>query len=155
MTANTYDGPDYAASGVLAGNPYTLSLKHSSVTDNDSDVYVLQDQDPAWVYCGNTGTACTNPAKAGTTFTFSHNTVSDATNVRRHPLGSGYGDGLDFDSVTAATKAQSNTADNDPGVGIALYGANGVLLKKDTAKSDGDGTTLAPGLLPRRPPTTS
>jgi parallel beta-helix repeat protein len=145
VTANTYDGPDYAASGVLIGDPYTVSLKHNFVTDNDSNVYAIQDQDPAWVYCGNTSTACTNPAKAGTTFVFSHNTVSDATNVDANPLGSGYGDGLDLDSLTEATTALSNTADNDPGIGIALYGATGATLKKDTAKSDGDGIYLGSG----------
>jgi hypothetical protein len=145
VTANTYDGPDFAASGVLVGDPYTLSLKHNFVTDNDSNVYVIQDQDPAWVYCGNTGTACTDPAKAGTTFMFSHNTVSDATNVDANALGSGYGDGLDLDSVTEATTALSNTANNDPGIGIALYGATGATVKKDTAKTDGDGIYLGAG----------
>jgi parallel beta-helix repeat protein len=145
VTGNTYDGPSYAASGVLIGNPYTVSMNHNVVTDNDSNVYVIQDQTPAWVYCGNTGTACTNRAKTGTTFLFSQNTVSDATNVDGNSVGSGYGDGLDLDSVTETTDALGNTADHDPGIGIALYGSTSAVLQKDTAKSDGDGIYLGSG----------
>ena len=147
VSANTYNGTESAASGVLIGNPYAVSMSHNTVTDNDANVYVIQDQASDWVYCGNTGTACTNPAKSGTTFKFTDNTVSGAPNVDANPVGSGYGDGLDLDSVTASTDARGNTADNDPGIGIALYGSTAAVVQKDTATSEGDGIYLGSGTV--------
>ena len=148
ISGNTYNGPTYAASGILVGNPYTLSLTKNKVTSNDSDVYVLQDQGPGWVYCGNTSTSCTNLAASGTTFTFSKNTVSNATNVYSsppNPVGSGFGDGLDLDSLTQSTSVTQNTANSDPGNGISLYGAVGTVLVKNTLSGDGNGIYLGSG----------
>ncbi len=147
ITGNTYDGPTYAASGILIGNPYTLSVSKNQVTSNDSDIYLIQDQTPNWVYCGNTTDTCTNPAKAGTTFTFTKNTTSGATNTYGNPANSGYGDGLDLDSVTTPTTLLQNTANTDPANGISLYGAAGVSLQKNIAGSDGNGIYLGGGTV--------
>ncbi len=145
VTGNTYDGPTYAASGILIGNPYTLAVSKNKVTSNDSDIYVIQDQDPAWVFCGNTSTTCTNPAASGTTFTFSKNTASSATNTDSNPVGSGFGDGLDLDSLTQSTTVTQNTVNGDPSNGISLYGTLGSILVKNTLSGDGNGIYLGSG----------
>ena len=146
ISGNTYDGPNYTATGILIGNPATLSVKNNQVTHNDSNIYLLQDQDPAWVYCGNTGSSCTDPAAAGTTFKLTGNHVADATNADAQPVGSGYGDGIDLDSVTENTTLTHNVADNDPGNGIAFLGATNVVATRNTARNDDNGVYLGVGL---------
>lgn len=146
ITANTYDGPLYAAAGVLVGDPYTLSITSNLVTSNDSNIYVLQDQQPGWTFCGSpTITTCLNPAKTGTTFTISKNRTLDGTNTYGNPVGSGYGDGIDLDSITQPTTVKSNVASNDPGNGIALYGATKVTASRNTVNSDGNGIFVGAG----------
>jgi hypothetical protein len=145
VVENTYDGPDYAASGILIGNPSTLTLSKNVALANDSDIYLIQDQSPAWVYCGNTSSSCTNPAAPNTTFTFSKNTASYATNVYPNPVGTGYGDGLDIDSSSTSTSVVQNTVNNDPGNGISLYGPALVTLSKNTLATDGNGIYLGSG----------
>ncbi|HXW33540.1 MAG TPA: NosD domain-containing protein [Acidimicrobiales bacterium] len=147
ITRNTYDGPTYAASGILVLNPSTLSVLSNVVTSNDSDMYVLQDQSPDWVLCGNTilPPTCTNPAKAGAVFNVSKNRALDATNAYGNPPGFGFADGIDFDSITQATTVKSNVASGDPGNGISLYGATKVAATKNTASDDGNGMYLGSG----------
>jgi hypothetical protein len=43
ISGNTYNGTESAATGVLIGNPYAVSMSHNVVTDNDANVYVIQD----------------------------------------------------------------------------------------------------------------
>jgi hypothetical protein len=100
VTGNTYDGPTYSAAGILIGNPYTLAVKNNQVTHNDTNISLIQDQTPDYVFCGNTTTACTDPAAVGSTFQLTGNHASDATNVDGNPVGSEFGDGIDVDSVT-------------------------------------------------------
>jgi parallel beta-helix repeat protein len=146
VTGDTYDGPSYAASGILIGNPSTLSVTGNKVSSSDSGIYLIQDQSPAWVYCGNTGTSCTNPAAHGTTFTLSKNTVANGTNAYGNPIASGYGDGIDLDSVGTSSLVQSNTASSDPGSGISLYGTTGVTVSKNTLSAgDGNGIYVGSG----------
>jgi len=145
VSGNTYDNPDYAASGILIGNPYLLSASKNVVTSNDSDIYLIQDQSPSWVYCGNLTTSCTNPADSSVAFSFSKNTTSYATNASAQPLGTGYGDGLDLDSVTQPTSVVQNVADFDPGNGISLYGAAVVTMDKNTVAGSGNGIYLGSG----------
>jgi len=145
VIGNTYNGPDYAASGILIGNPYTLSVTNNKVSSNDSGIYLIQDQSPAWVYCGNTGSSCTNPAAPSTTFTVSKNTVSNGTNAYNNPIGSGYGDGIDLDSVGTSSVVGQNTASADPGSGISLYGTTGVTVSKNTLATDTNGIYLGSG----------
>lgn len=128
------------------------------MTNNDSNIYLVQVQSPAYVYCGDTSYTCTNPAKAGTTFSFSDNVTSHATNLYPNPVGSGYGDGLDLDSVTTAASVDRNTSSSDPGNGISLYGTTSVTVEKNTVSADGNGIYLGGGtgaarVRPRRRPT--
>jgi parallel beta-helix repeat protein len=145
VTDNTYDGPDYAASGVLIGNPYLLTVSKNALISNDSNLYLIQDQAPAWVYCGNTTSSCTNPPDSSQPFTISKNTASYATNADSQPIDSGYGDGIDIDSVTQPSSVVQNTTDDNSGNGISLYGAAVVTLDKNTAAGNGDGVYLGPG----------
>ncbi len=145
ITGNTYDGPDYAASGILIGDPYVLSVAKNNLSGNDSNIYLLQVQGPDYVYCGDTSYTCTDPGKSGTTFSFSDNVTSYATNVYPNPIGTGYGDGLDLDSVTTAASLDGNTSSSDPGNGISLYGTTSVAVEKNTLSSDGNGIYLGSG----------
>jgi parallel beta-helix repeat protein len=147
VNGNTYDGPYYAASGVLIGNPSTLTVSKVQATSNDSNIYLLQDQQSGYLYCGNLTQSCTNPAASGTTFTLSKNTASNGTNTYGNPIASGYGDGIDVDSVTTPTSVSQNTASSDPGNGIALYGATGVSVVKNTLSGDGNGLYLGSGTV--------
>ena len=146
VSGNTYDGPDLSATGILIGNPYTLSLTKNTVTGNDSDIYVLQDQGPAWVYCGNPTDTCTNPAAAGTTFTFTKNTASSATNVDANPR-QRVRRRTGPRQCHPAHHAPENTANSDPDNGISLYGSTGVPLQKNIADSDGNGIYLGSGTV--------
>ena len=145
ITQNTYDGSSYSASGILIGNPSTLALRRNTVTHNDANIYLIQDQDPVFLYCGNTGTSCTNLAAGGTTFKFTANHVSDATNVLANPVGSSFGDGIDLDSVTQATTLRQNVVDNNPSNGISLLGTTNVVAKRNTVRNDDNGFFLSVG----------
>ena len=150
VTNNTYDGPFYAASGILIGNPSTLSVKDNTVTSNDSDIYLLQDEASFDLFCGVPGTpplTCTNLAAVGTTFTITGNHVNDATNVDTvdNGVGSGFGDGIDLDSVTQPTTVSHNVVDNNAGNAIAFLGAMNVVAKKNTVRNDYNGIFLSVG----------
>ncbi len=142
---NTYDGPLYSAAGILVGNPQSLAVNENTVTNNDTNISLIQDQDPAYVYCGNTTTDCTNPANPGTTFRFTANHVSDATNVDGNPVGSEFGDGIDLDSVVQPTILRRNVVDNDSGNGISLLGTTHVQANRNTARNDDNGFYLSVG----------
>ncbi|HVC71081.1 MAG TPA: NosD domain-containing protein [Acidimicrobiales bacterium] len=149
ITDNTYNGAFWAAAGILIGNPYKLSVKGNTVTNNDSNISLIQDQDPYWVFCGTPaypGT-CTNPAAAGTTFAITGNHVNDATNVDTldNSVGSEFGDGIDLDSITQDTTVSHNVVDNNAGNGIALLGATKVSAKKNTVRNDYNGFLLTVG----------
>jgi hypothetical protein len=150
VTNNTYNGPFYAASGILIGNPSTLSVKDNTVTNNDSNIYLLQDQASGFLFCGVPGAPpvnCTNLATPGTTFSITGNHVNDATNVDTHDngVGSGFGDGIDLDSITEATTVSQNVVDNNAGNGVAFLGATNVVAKKNTVRNDYNGIFLTSG----------
>ena len=140
ITGNTYDGPDASATGALIINPYTLVVKNNQVTHNDANVYVLQDTTSGWVICGSpTVVSCPDAAFSGTVFMVTGNHVSDATNADAQPVGSGYGDGIDLDSVTEATTLSHNVVDDNSSNGIAFYGASDVAATRNSARNDDNG----------------
>ena len=144
ITGNTYDGPDASATGALVINPTTLVVKNNQITHNDANVYLLQD--PAYIICGSpTIVTCTDAATVGTIFTITGNHVSDATNADAQLVGSGYGDGIDLDSVTEATTLSHNVVDDNTSNGIAFYGASDVAATRNTARNDGNGFYFGSG----------
>jgi parallel beta-helix repeat protein len=147
ITDNTYDGPIWSAAGILIGNPYTISVKSNTVTHNDTNISLLQDQSPGWDFCGNLSTSCPNPAATGTTFAITANHVSDATNTDSNPVGSEFGDGIDIDSVTQPTTLTRNVVDNNPGNGISLLGATSVTARRNSVRSDYNGFFLSSGTV--------
>jgi hypothetical protein len=54
-------------------------------------------------------------------------------------VGSGYGDGIDLDSVTEPTTLSHNVVDDNPSNGIAFYGATDVAATRNTARNDDNG----------------
>jgi hypothetical protein len=142
---NTFDGTVFSAAGVLVGNPQTLTMTKNVVTDNDTNVSVIEDQDPAFLFCGNQTTSCTNLANPGTTLRFTANHLTDATNVEDNPVGSEFGDGLDIDSVSTATSLRRNVVDDNSGNGISLLGASNLVATANTARNDDNGFFLSTG----------
>jgi hypothetical protein len=148
ITGNSYEGsPPNNAAGILIGDPYTLSVKNNQVTHNDTDIWLLEDQSPAEVYCGNLTSSCTNPPAPGTTFRFTGNHASDAINYENNPVGSEFGDGIDIDSVAQPMTVIHNVVENDPGNGIALLGTTGVVAQRNTVRSDDNGFYLGAGTV--------
>jgi hypothetical protein len=147
VTGNTYDGLGTTASGILIGNPYTLSVKNNTVTNNDSNIYLLQDQSPAFVYCGSLSTDCPNVAAAGTTFVVTHNHVNDATDadIIHNGVGGGFGDGIDLDSIVQPTTVAHNIVDNNIGDGVGVLGATNVTAEKNTVRNDYNGVFFGTG----------
>jgi hypothetical protein len=140
VTGNTYDGQYWDASGELIINPTTLVVKNNQISHNDSNLYIIQDTTPGWVVCGSpTDVSCSNGATVGTVFMVTGNHVSDATNEDAQAVGSGFGDGIDLDSVTEATTVAHNVVDDNPSNGIAFYGASNVAASRNTARNDDNG----------------
>jgi parallel beta-helix repeat protein len=117
VSDNTYSGPSYVATGLFL---------YDNATTTASDV--IADSDDVGIYAGNDG-----GGPAGATVTISDCTASDATDVN----GEG-GLGMGVDSATAGT-VEDNMLMDDPGGGLALWGAEDLTVSGNTADGGYDG----------------
>ena len=117
VSDNTYSGPTYVATGVLL---------YDNVTSTATSV--IADSDDVGIYAGNDG-----GGPAVTTIDVTDCTASDASFANE--LG---GLGIGIDSATAGA-IEGNTLLNDPGDGLALWGATNLTISGNNADSDYDG----------------
>ncbi len=117
VSGNTYSGPTYVATGVLL---------YDNATSTASDV--IADSDDVGIYAGNDG-----GGPESTTIDVSDCTASDATDVNE--VG---GLGIGIDSGTAGT-VEDNMLMDDPGGGLALWGAENLTVSGNTADGNYDG----------------
>ncbi|MFZ0667868.1 MAG: right-handed parallel beta-helix repeat-containing protein [Acidimicrobiales bacterium] len=114
VTGNSYDGPDYVATGLLLYDNATTTATHVTATSNDVDIYAGNDGD----------------GPATNTISLSDNNANNATNY--NGLG-GVGIGLDSGVAGSVT---GNTATGDVGGGIYEWGSSGMTIESNTASSD-------------------
>jgi hypothetical protein len=139
-TAPQYDPPAndtyYTASGILVINSGSLTISHSTVEQNNANIYAL------W-YPGGYGIS---PASQGT-WSITDTNANDGANSTGEfagtvpvPLGDGFGDGIDLDGAGQDSGTETltgNTASSGAEYGIGLFATTAATLTSNRTNSNG------------------